>query len=402
MTRKFVHTVSFIVCIAGFIFAFGCGGSHPPPTNANTECEKEAGALLDQSPICNPVLLEPFEAKLGQWKNRCGGIADHTTRERIAQASADSKSCSEKTASLNKEGVACEARVTKIRTSAECKAPECETAIAALDTVLSDCAQLEKNGFDLQGATTLQQNLRLRIDRANLNASITLFHQQCNDAKELAGLEKTDDAMTILISAAASMPTDDAGIADETLQAQRKEATNQCAQALTAAVAAHVKRHAEILKSTNAEKEVLSWMSSYRNLAETANRLKEAGALTIAPGLTDGIDKLLSDYDKKRNALESAEISKRDTISKRTLTEGKKKCSHAKSEITRISAKIKEHKAAGNDGKAAAYGRQLDRAKKHLDELTQGLQAAVQLSPFDDDKNRRLLEAARTAGCPVP
>ena len=177
---------------------------------------------------------------------------------------------------------------------------------------------------------------------------------------------------------------------------------NQCAQALQTTVDAQVNRHAEILKSKRAEKEVLPWMSSYRALAETANRLKEAGALTVAPGLTDGIDKLLSDFDKKRNELESEEISKRDTISKQTLVEGPQKCARAKTEIERFTAKVAEHKAGGNEGKVRAYERKLEAAQLRIEELTRRLKAAAELTPFADEKNRALLDAARAAGCAVP
>ena len=404
MTRKYFYTFSFIVCIAGFVFAFGCGGSQTPPQDATAkvECKNDAESLLEQSPVCNPVLLDAFEKKLTQWKSRCSGVVDSATSDRIAQASAESESCCENTAALNKEGAACQARVAEIRKSSECAAPECEKTVTALGTVLSDCTRLEKNGFDLQGATTLQKTLQLRIDRANLGARITSFRQQCADASELAGSGKTDDAVTVLVTAAVSMPENEDGIADETLETQLKESMAECADALKSVVAAHVKHHAEILKDKRAEKEVLPWMSSYRNLSETASRLKEAGALTIAPGLTDDIDKLLLDYDKKRNELESAEISMRDAISKRALTEGKKKCSNASSKIAHFSAKIEEHKAAGNEGKVQAYGRQLDKAKKHLEELTEELKDAAQAKPFDDEKNRKLLDAARKAGCPVP
>lgn len=387
-----------ILCVF-FIAVSACGGTRKSKTAPDGNCWGEADALIAQAPVCSPLLIAAFEKSIDRWIRTCG--TDATNNDRISRALSDSKVCAKNQAQLNAQGAQCEFKVREIEKQKACEGEECRDLADALQTVAAECHPFKDNGFDLPKASALHTEISKRLENDTLVKAIAVFREKCTAALSLIQARNMEEAIAVLISASASQPKIPAD-ATEAVALQGTESFALCESALHAAVDARFKEVSVQLNDAKVQQDVLIWMATYRISAETSTRLKEAGALNIAPGLTEEVDALLTHLEKRKNEIESAEMSQEDTISKKTLTEAAKRCTDTAMQITRLKKKVTEHTAASNERKAQAYSAKLANAEAALDLLLQRINEALRFKPFSDEKISTLLNAARAAGCPIP
>jgi hypothetical protein len=395
-----MKTPSAILILSFYALSpISCGSASGHVDTLHT-CIDEGEALSEKAPACDPTEYGILKKKIADWEKSCGQFASPESRERLARTLSDSKKCVDATAAAIANKKECESKIAAITAESKCDIPKCNALIEALDNAMAFCKPSAAHGFDERGAEQLKESLKSRIVQLERESSVKSSMDQCSNSEALAAAGRTDEALaeltlalTTLLAAPAKQEPD--------AETSEKEARNKCADALQSFVDTFLTKMTDILANKKEEKNPLSWMSSYRNLAGTKSRLEEVHAERLVPDITAGLRKLLTSVDKKKNRIESESIAHGDALYKKTLEKGPKKCRRIHASISRVEGKIEEYQAKKNKKKVQAYTKKLEKIKAQLDTFMIQLKESVAKRPFDKEKMTQLLQKIDAAGCPA-
>jgi hypothetical protein len=387
----------------------GCGGSQQPSKSA--KCREALAQIIaeDEQKICDPILVEQFEGRITDWRDACLGYADLKERSEVDKKLTKSRECSENKSRWDAKRKECSQRVEEIAFAGDCLEEACVTDLQDLKKVISDCSAPEIDGPHMETAKKLMVKLEERVAKRDVLKALAYLMDECVRIHEMAGEIDTQALMDrILAELAKQKELQEIPKEGSEVGGARQDALVSCQNVLEPAVETLTQNALTELDDEKLKKKPEKWLARLQKLEDLDARLKEIGAEALFPGSTEplkaALEKLKDIKIGYTGAKEERPIADEDRTAQTDLSffkTSENRCKKLSKDKDRFEAKTESHKKKGNEKKAAAYKKKLDKTTEELDALKAEIKRVIETTQISKEKLDAILKKLDKAGCPA-